>query len=402
VRIPSGIFQDRRLLEALAPVSVRLAGGIGTALLAGSVLAAFLVPGAGPHFWRAYLVAFAYFLSLSLGALFFVILQHLTRSSWSVVVRRLAEAIAMNLGLLALLSAPLLLFGLRSLYPWADASAAHDGLLRAKAAYLNIPFFAARIVLYFAFWYAAARFYFRRSVEQDATGDVALTLRMERWSGPSMVLFAIATTFAAFDLLMSLDPRWYSTIYGVYFFTGGLLGFFALLVFVSCVTQRTGRMSHMITTEHYHDLGKLLFAFTVFWAYIAFSQYMLIWYANIPEETGWYLRRQTGGWGAVGLLLLFGHFLVPFLALLARAPKRRKGFLVQAALLLLAMHGFDMYYLAVPDSGAGAFPPHPLYFTLFLGMAGLSIAAAGRRLARCSLIPEKDPRLKESIAFENA
>jgi len=390
-------------LETLAGASIRIAGGIGALLLAGSALAGLFAEGAGPHFWRAYLVGFAYFLSLSLGALFFVLLQHLTRSGWSVVLRRLAEGIAANMGLLAILSVPLFLFGLRSLYPWADAEvAAHDPLVRAKSAYLNVPFFWVRWAVYFAVWCLTARWFLNRSVEQDRSGDVGLTLRMERASAPAMVLFAFTTTFAAFDLLMSRDPHWYSTIYGIYFFAGGVLGFFALLVVAACVTQRAGRMQRMITAEHYHDLGKLLFAFTVFWAYIAFSQYMLIWYADIPEETGWYLKRQSGTWAWVSLALVIGHFFVPFLALLSRVPKRRKTMLVQAALWLLAMHAIDHYYLAVPDSGGPALPPHPLYFTVFLGMAGLSVAAAGRCFRTRSLVPEKDPRLQESIAFENA
>jgi hypothetical protein len=403
VRLPGEVLRDQRLLDALGKASVRIAGGIGASFLLLSILIGLFVEGASAHFWRAYLFSFAYFLSLSLGALFFVLLQHLTKSTWSVVVRRFAEGIAMNLELLAFLFVPVLLFGLRSLYPWADPSiAGADATLAGKRSYLNVPFFSVRILLYFAVWWMTARSFYRRSLEQDASGSVALTRRMERASAPSMLLFALATTFAAFDLLMSLDPHWYSTIFGVYFFSGSVLGFFALLIVVSCVTQRAGRMRHMITAEHYHDLGKLLFAFTVFWAYIAFSQYMLIWYADIPEETSWYLTRQTGGWASVSLVLLFGHFVVPFLALLSRAPKRRNSVLVQAALWLLAMHGVDLYYLVAPGTGARALPPHPLYFTLFLAMGGLSIAVAGRRFTGRSLVPEKDPRLEESIAFENA
>lgn len=403
MRLPRELFQDQRALERLAPASLRVAGGLGLLFMAASVAIAFLSPSGGRQFWNAYLTNFAYFLSITSGALFFVLLQHLTRASWSIVVRRFAEVIAANMGLLAVLLVPILVFGMQSLYPWARPDVvAHDPVLLAKSAYLNVPFFVIRCAIYFAAWFLMSRWYLNRSTEQDTSGDPRLSVRMEKRSAPLMFVYAFTTTFAAFDLLMSLDPHWFSTIFGVYFFSGGVLGFFALLPMVTWITQRAGRMTHMITAEHYHDMGKLMFAFTVFWAYIAFSQYLLIWYANIPEETVWYLRRQENGWGWIGVLLLFGHFVVPFLGLISQFPKRRKNILVVAAFWLLAMHGIDLYWLVGPESGAGAIFPHPIYFTLFLGMAGLSIAAAGRRLVTRSLVPEKDPRLEKSLAFENA
>jgi hypothetical protein len=354
-----------------------------------------------PRFLHAYLTSFCYFLSLSLGALFFVILQHLTRSGWSVVVRRIAEAIAANMLLLAALCVPILA-GMKHLYPWADAAAvAGDPLLHGKQPYLNMPFFAARLVVYFVAWIMLAAFFRRNSVRQDATGDVALTLRMQKWSAPAMLIFAATLTFAAFDLLMSLDPHWYSTIFGVYYFSGGVLGFFALLALAASSLQAAGRLSRAVTAEHYHDLGKLVFAFTIFWAYIAFSQYVLIWYANIPEETTWYLRRQGGDWVAVGLLLVFGHFLVPFLALMSRAPKRRPAVLSACAVWVLLVHWVDLYWLVVPQISPQNAAPAMVDAACFVGIGGLFVAVTILRLRRHALIPLRDPRLLESLTFEN-
>jgi hypothetical protein len=239
-------------------------------------------------------------------------------------------------------------------------------------------------------------------VAQDESGDPRLTLRMEKRAAPSMVLYAITVTFAAFDLLMSLSPHWFSTIFGVYFFSGGVVACFAWLALKSHLLQGGGLLPNAITREHYHDLGKLIFAFIVFWAYIGFSQYMLIWYANIPEETEWFLQRQSGGWTALSVLLLFGHFFLPFLALLSRYPKRQRLLLVPGTIWVLFMHWVDLYWLAMPAFGASSPPLHALDFTLFVGVGGIFTALLLRRLAKHSLLPEKDPRLADSLVFENA
>jgi hypothetical protein len=392
----------RTSLEELAPRLVRAGLAVGGVMLALSAALALLTPGGWNRFLQSYLVAFAFFLSLSLGALFFVLLQHLVRAGWSVVVRRLAETLAMNLPLLALFALPVLL-GAHRLYQWADAQAvAGDAILRGKHAYLNIPFFTLRWLVYFAVWTFLARSFWKRSTAQDVTGDVRLTVQMERTSAVGMVLFALTTNYAAVDLLMSLDPHWYSTIFGVYFFSGGVVGFFALLSILAALLQRSGRLGGAVTDEHYHDLGKLVFAFTVFWAYIAFAQYMLIWYSNIPEETEWYLRRQTGQWTAVSLLLLFGRFLLPFVYLLPRFVKRSPKLFGPMAAWVLLMHYVDIYWLVLPQVSPGRVPLHLLDATCPLGIGGILLAAAAHRLRRRSLIPLRDPRLAESMAFENA
>jgi len=398
------IFEEKRRLTPWGdrlPRPCAIVGGVGLAL------AALLIPltdHGTERFFHSYLVSFAYFLSLSLGALFFVILQHLTRSGWSVVVRRLAEGVASNVTVLAGL-AVLVLVGMGWLYHWTHGEeVAADALLQGKRPYLNPVFFIVRVVVYFAVWAGLARYFFNRSVEQDGTGEVALTLRMERASAPAMIAYALTVTFAAFDLLMSLDPHWYSTIFGVYYFSGGVVGFFAALVLIAYLVQRSGRLERAITEEHYHDLGKLVFAFVVFWAYIAFSQYMLIWYANIPEETGWYLHRQEGGWAAVSLLLLFGHFVLPFLALISRHPKRRPAVLVVGAVWVLLMHWVDIFWLVLPGTRfaeGGRVPLHLMDLFCFVGVGGLFVAAAIHRLRDHSLVPERDPRLPQSLSFEN-
>lgn len=379
--------------------------GAGWAVGAAGILAtaglAFSGQGGVARALEAWLVNWTYFLSLTLGALFFVLLQHVTKAGWSVVVRRIAEGFAANFLLLAVLAVPIL-FGMRELFEWARPEAvAHDHLLQAKAPYLNPAFFMIRMAVYFLIWVTLSQWLFSTSVKQDRTGDPGLTTRMVKVSAPSMYLFALTLTFAAFDLLMSLEPRWFSTIFGVYFFSGCVLGFFALLPLVTLLAQRSGRLGGIITTEHYHDMGKLMFAFIVFWSYIAFSQYMLIWYANIPEETTWFLTRITGGWRGFSWFILLGHFLFPFLALISRIPKRRPGTLILGSLWLLGVHWADLYWLAMPHTSPDVVPFHLLDLTAFLAVGGCWVGAFALRMRSTSLIPARDPRLGESLAFEN-
>lgn len=399
---PIDIKAEDRFLGPRAQVLQRR--GIAAALLGFGAAAALTATGHGTarDFFFAYLLNYAFVLSVALGALFFVILQHLTRAGWSVVVRRLAEGVAATLPALGVLFLPVLV-GLHDLYHWSHADAvAQDPLLTHKAPYLNVPFFVGRWVVYLLTWSLLSRFFLVRSTAQDASGDVAETHAMQRRAAPAMLLFAVTVTFAAFDLLMSLDAHWFSTIFGVYFFAGGLVGFVALLVVVTFAVQRGGFLTRAITREHYHDLGKLLFAFVVFWAYIAFSQYMLIWYANLPEETGWFLRRQSGGWQWVGLVLIVGHFLLPFLALLSRPPKRKKRLLVPVAAWVLTMHWVDLLFVVGPERSPDRFLLLATDLLLLVAFAGAMTAVFARTFARRSLVAEGDPRLDESLTFENA
>lgn len=352
--------------------------------------------------FRGYLVNFMFFLSLALGALFFVLVTHLTRAGWSVPLRRIAEIMAWTVLPLAPL-ALVIVYGMHELYEWTHADVvAHDALLQAKQPYLNTTFFVIRLAFYFLVWNLLTGFFLGRSTKQDRTGDPALTRQMEVLAAPGMIAYALTVTFAAFDLMMSLDPHWYSTIYGVYYFSGAILGFLALIPLVVVMIQGSGRLARVVHTEHFHDLGRLTFAFVVFWAYIAFSQYMLIWYGNIPEETIWYKTRQSGPWLWLSLLLLFGHFLLPFLWLMSRHPKRRRLVLMLAGVWLLVMHWFDLFYLIVPGSRPEGSPLQWTDLTTFLGLGGIWFAALFWRLGRGNLVPVKDPRLHESLGLEHA
>ena len=354
------------------------------------------------RFSFSYLLNFAFFLSLSLGALFFVAVQHLSRASWSVIVRRLAEILAVNLPLLALLALPILL-NLTKIYPWAAGeSHGHDELLIHKQSYLNPVFFILRWAGYFIVWCVYALYYWRRSLLQDKTGNPQLTIHMETRSGPALVLFALTVTLASFDLLMSLDFTWFSTIFGVYFFAGGVVGFYALMTLLTLWLQRIGRLAKIVTIEHYHDYGKLMFAFVFFWAYIAFSQYMLIWYSNISEETAWMLKRQQNGWGWMGVVLIFGHFLLPFAGLISRYAKRNRHLLAIWAVWIFVMHWMDMYWVVMPELGLNRVPFHWLDITCFLGIGGIYIAGLARTAGNRPLVPIQDPRLEDSLRFENA
>ena len=396
------ISTQARGLEELSSRILVMAGVLMVAGAGGAFSLAMTTEGGMHRLAETYLVSFAYFLSLALGSLFFVLLQHLTRAGWSVVIRRLAEAMSGNVLLMAVLVIPVLL-NMEHLYHWAHHGAAdHDPILAGKSGFLNPQFFVIRLVVYFAIWSLLAWYFYSNSKRQDANGDSKYTRRMEALSAPGMVLFALSLNFAAFDLLMSVNPHWFSTIFGVYFFAGSVVVVLATLVVLAAYLQRQGRLQGVVTTEHYHDLGKLLFGFVVFWAYIAFSQYMLYWYGNIPEETVWYLTRQTGNWTEISLALLFGHFVIPFLALVSRFPKRRPRLLVLAALWMLAMHWLDLYYLVGPEFRPEGPSVGLIDILCFLGMGGLFFFVLTMRLRKTALVPIGDPRLAESLDFENS
>jgi hypothetical protein len=377
-------------------------GIVGLLGLAAAGVLATSTPNGRSDFFHSYLVNFMYFLSLSLGGLFFVLIMRLTRAGWSVTLRRLAEVVAWAVVPLALLAA-VILFGMHDLYEWSHAEVvAHDDLLQKKQVWLDPTFFAIRLAVYFLVWGVLGTYFLRQSCKQDESGDPSLTTRMEAVAAPGMILYALTVTFAAFDLLMSLTPHWYSTIYGVYYFAGCVLGFFALAPVLIAMLKRRGFLTRLITPEHSHDLGKLMFGFVVFWAYIAFSQYLLIWYGNLPEETVWYSAREQGAWVWISVLLLFGHFVLPFLMLMSRYPKRKAATLVIGAVWLLIMHWVDLFYLVMPNVRTEGWPFRLMDLACFAGIGGLFLAVVFWRLGRTNLIPVNDPRLDEALSFENA
>lgn len=380
---------------ARLPAAGAIAAGIG---IGASLL---LRPGDPRQFLYSWLVAFMFFLSLALGALFFVLLHYIANASWSTVVRRLAENVMGTLPLFILLFLPIAL-GLHGLYVWTDAeTVAQDELLRGKEGYLNSGFFLLRAGVCFAAWSLLAWWFLSRSRRQDESGEPELTERMVRVSAPALFVFAITVTVAAVDWIMSIDPHWYSTMFGVYYFAGCLVGFFAFMAILTAALRRAGLLGTHVTVEHFHDIGKLLYTFTVFWAYIGFSQYFLIWYANIPEETLWYQHRAEGSWKAVSIALGIGHFAVPYLYLMSRRVKRRTGLLVLGAAWMLLMHLMDLYWLIMPNLQHHG--PHVslLDLTTLVGVGGAFLAVLGLRMRRHALVPLRDPRMAESLSFEN-
>lgn len=381
---------------------------------------------------RAWLQGWLFAVSICLGGLFFTFIQHLTHAGWSVVVRRPAEALAGNLQWLWLGFVPIALLWwqdrLDVLFPWANLEhlkqVAPDevAVVQKKVAYLNSGFFMIRAVVYLLVWAILARFFVGNSSAQDQDGSVDRTRRMERWAGPAAILFGLTTTFAAFDWIMSLNPAWFSTMFGVYFFAMSACGFFATIPIVLHLLQRAGKIENDVTKEHFQDLGKLLFGFgIVFHMYIAFSQFMLLWYANIPEATGWFLARTTGPWTALMWMLPIGHFAIPFVLLISKHAKRTVPFLCVICVWLLVMHFMDLYLAVMPEvptkmlekaSGLTVWQaevtpaelgwsPSLVDVTLVLGLLALMAGVTIRRMGRACLVPIRDPRLHEAVRFEN-
>jgi len=374
---------------------------IGLAVGALGLIASALLYGANPQqFYFSWLVSFLFFISLALGGMFFVLLQFVTKSGWGIVVRRLAENVMATVPLFVVLFIPVAL-GIHELFPWSHADAvAADPLLQGKEPYLNQGFFLVRAAVYLLLWTLIAVWYRSNSVKQDRTGEDAISRRLSATSGPGIIVFALTISYAVIDWVMSLDPHWYSTIFGVYYFSGCLVGIFALMVLMAAALEHAGVLRKVINVEHFHDLGKLLFAFSMFWAYIAFSQFFLIWYGNIPEETLWYLHRAEGSWKSLSVLLAVGHFVVPFFFLMPRAIKRKRIPLVLGALWMLAMHWIDLYWLIMPNLHQHDVHLSLLDLTTLLGIGGLFIAMLGWLMRRNAVVPVRDPRLTESIGLQ--
>ena len=397
------------------------AAGIGALALAAAVGLGSMEGDGFRHFSLSYLTAYCWVLALCLGAMFWVILQNLVNAHWSIVLRRVGELFAANAPLMALLALPVVVpvfMGSSPIYIWSDHAAVEQSHhLHHKAPYLNPTFFLIRFVFYFGFWTLVSRYYLNSSLAQDKAKDgTTLMGKMRAAAGPLMIVWALTMTFCAIDLLMSLDPMWFSTIFGVYYLASCVLGNNSFMALTAMWLQKRGVLAKSVTTEHYHDLGKMIFAFTVFWAYIGFSQFMLIWYANIPEETGWFKERfagsWTGGsWGTLSAILLFGHFVIPFVVLLSRHIKRRRPTLAFWACWQLVMIYLDMYWLVmpslhksvsvVPGAHSTALPFSLMDLCCAIGILGVYVAGASLRAKNLNLMPTNDPRLPKSLAFTN-
>jgi len=349
-------------------------------------------------------------LAISLGSFFWVMVFHALNAGWSVTLRRQLENVGSLvwipwLGILAVAIIEVASGGI--LLEWLDPELrAESYLLGKKGAYLNGPFFLIRVLIYGVVWIGLSRALLKWSIQCDETGDRTLARKSRFWSSFGIPFFALATTFCAFDFLMSLDYRFFSTMWGVYYFASCALGALAVAALVTSVLRAAGRLQGLITEEHYHDLGKLIFAFTVFWAYVTFSQYFLIWYSNIPEETMWFTVRNTGGWHWLFLTLAIGHFVAPFLILIFRGVKRSPRLLALMGVFMVLMVVADMAYIILPMVNAGAesstsVPGMLIHAAGALGVLMLFGVAICGKITKSPLIPTKDPMLHEAMKHKN-
>jgi hypothetical protein len=375
------------------------------ALIVGVVFAAFFVVGFfldRAQFFHSYLFAFSFWAGISIGSLALLMLQHLTGGGWGLVIRRVLEAATRTLPLMLILFVPII-FGAHWIYPWTHAEEmAKNAALTEKAKYLNLPFFTVRAAICFAIWLALAFFLNRWSLQQDETADRQFTKRLRMLSGPGMVLIVFTVTFASIDWFMSLDPEWSSTIYGFLFVAAWSLSALAFVVAVMAALAKHEPMNGIVAQSHFHDLGKLLLALVMLWSYFAFSQFLIIWSGNLPEEIGWYLPRTHGAWGAIALAVVVLHFAFPFLFLLSRSFKRDSGKLVIVAVLILVMRLVDLFWMIAPNFTSEHFHISWMDLVAPIGMGGLWLGFFARALTKRPLMPINDPLYETVLEQKHA
>jgi hypothetical protein len=404
---PHAAVDDAPGLDRCQQLGLLIGGG---GVLAG-VIGGFLDRSAGetllfglsPQFFRAWLIGFLFCLGLSVGSLALLMLQHLSGGQWGLVSRRVFEAAAGNMWLVALFFLPVLL-GIPMIFEWSHAEVVEaNSIVAAKAPYLNVRFFLVRAVIYFAFWLLCTWLLNSWSAGQDR-GTVATTeadsVRFRKVSAPGLLFLVLTVTFASVDWVMSLEPEWFSTIFGLLLVVGQGLSALSLAILVLALVADSRAMSGTLVPRHFHDLGKVLLTFVMLWAYLAFSQFLIIWSGNLPEEIPWYLKRMQGTWGAVALLLVLGHFALPFLLLLSRDLKRHSGLLSKVALAVLVMRLVDLIWLVAPAFAVEDGGFHWLYVVLPVGLAGVWMAVFVRTLRSRALLPRNDPYFKEIFAHE--
>jgi hypothetical protein len=377
-----GNFQKRALI----------AGGV---FLLALVAIAFVNP---TRFFQAYLVGWTFWTGISVGSLALLMLQHMTGGGWGFVIRRVLEAATRLLPIMAVLFIPVII-GAHSIYEWThqDVLEAHP-VVKFKAPYLNVTFFIIRAVVYFAVWIALAYFLNRWSLAQDRTADNRYTKNMRVLSGPGMVALIFTVTFASVDWYMSLEPEWFSTIYGFIFVAAWALSALAFVIAVMASLTSQDPMKRVVAPLHFHDLGKLLLALVMLWSYFAFSQYLIIWSGNLPEEIGYYIERTHGIWGAIIIAIGILHFAAPFLFLLSRDLKRNPRRLVLVAVLVLVMRMIDLLWMLEP-----AFHEHKWFWVnlvALLGFGGLWLGLFAWQLGKRSLVPINDPQFESVMATD--
>jgi hypothetical protein len=390
---------------------------VGVVALVLSLALSFISPGGFPvAFWRPYLIAFTFWTGVAVGSLPMIMLHHLTGGGWGVVLRRIFEAATRTLPLLALMFLPIAIAVVtHTLYPWTFPSLAHEHAIEHKKLFLNIPFFLARTVFYFAVWFVLARSLNRASLEQDTAQDPRvqrrLRERMQTVSGPGIVLFGLTVSFAAIDWLMSLEPEWYSTIFGLLIMAGfGLSAFAFAITCAVWLSRQNEELAAVYQPRWFHDHGKLLLAFIMLWAYFMFSQYLIIWAGNLPEEIPWYLRRLRGGWQYIALALVLLHFALPFVLLLSRDLKRTAKLLGAVAVLVIVMRVIDLFWTVAPSAaaaepvgaqatmhGAGALLSYAMSFIMPVGLGGIWLWYFARELKKRPLLPLGDEGLEAAL-----
>jgi hypothetical protein len=354
------------------------------------------------QFVHSWLIGFLFCLGLSIGSLGLLMLQHLSGGQWGLVGRRVFEAGSRTLPFVALLFIPIAL-RLPVLFEWARPEAAENAVIHAKAGYLNPTFFIVRAVIYFAFWLVLVTLLNRWSADQDRGRGTtpADSVRFRTVSAPGLLFLVITVTFASVDWIMSLDPEWFSTIFGLLTVVGWGLTTFALTIIVLSMLERSGAATDILKPRHFHDLGKLMLAFVMLWAYLSFSQFLIIWAGNLPEEIPWYVRRTTGSWGYVAIALVVGHFAIPFILLLSQDLKKRSALLASVAMFIIFMRLVDVIWLVEPEFRPGtAFPFHWMDFAVPLGLLGAWLFFFTRNLRSRALLPRNDPYFKEAFAHE--
>jgi hypothetical protein len=363
------------------------------------------------QFLRSWLIGFLYCLSLALGSLGLLMLQHLSGGQWGLVARRVFEAASRTLPLVALMFVPVVI-GMQRLFLWAQAEAvAADPILQMKEPYLNVPFFLVRAVIYFVLWIGMVWVLTKWSAEQDrGIGVTTLdSVRFRKVSAPGLIVLILTVTFASVDWIMSLDPHWFSMVFGLLTMAGWALTALAFTIAVLSMIA-PDRAGALLNAGHFHDFGKLLLAFVMFWAYLSFSQFLIIWSGNLPEEIPWYIQRIRGGWGAVAVLLVIGHFALPFALLLSRNLKRRGATLAQVAVFVLVMRLVDLIWHVAPTFShavpgqiaehAAVFPLHWMDIVIPVGLIGVWLFLFVRQLHAQPLFPVNDPYFQEAFAHE--
>lgn len=350
------------------------------------------------QFFFSYLTSFTFFTSISLASLILVMIHHITKSSWGTVFRRIPEAFMSNLGIWAIFMIPVLL-GMSSLYSWTNtAYVAEDPIMLGKVPYLNTPFFVIRQFIYFGIWgYLGHRLY-KVSVEMDETNDWGITKVLQKLSAPGILIFSLTVAFASFDWLMSLDAHWFSTMFGVYFFAMSFQALFPILILMIFWFRKKGILENTIGKAHIYDLGAWFFGFTVFYAYIAFSQFLLIYYANIPEETLWFYHRLEGSWSFVTYSLLICRFIIPFILLLNRDTKHNNKLLVFTSVLVIFMHIVELHWIVMPILSHDGVSISWLDFATFIGLGGIFMGLFFQKFSKHNMVPVNDPKLAESLS----